>query len=78
MNLKMHDLIWISYYLLSGIITFAVFNTHFLYILGFVAFFEVFYYFIYHKHYIFVKRFFFNIFYILGYIIGLVFFKDEL
>lgn len=66
-NIK--DLIWLLYYIISGILTYVVFKTNILLIILFVIVFELFYFLLNRRFYDFVRRYFLNIVYLSSYII---------
>ena len=69
LNLKLslnYDLLWILYFLGTGLATYYIFNANILYIVIGVIGIELLYYIIYRKKWIFIKRYVFNLFYLLG------------
>lgn len=70
-----HRIAWIVYNFGSGVLTYMVFRTNFHHLLISILVFEFIYYLWKHKHYHFINRYFFNEFYILGYIVGLMLHK---
>ena len=68
-DLTRYSLLWIIYYLVSGFITYLVFKKDILLLLLTILIFEVAYFGYYRHSYNFIRRFFINIFYLVGYLV---------
>lgn len=73
-DLTRYSLLWIIYYLISGFVTYLVFKKDILTLFIAVFIFEIAYFGVFRKNYNFVRRFFINIFYLVGYILPVIFF----
>lgn len=67
MLLDRASLLWICYFFISGILTYYFFELNILRIILAVIAFETFYFLWRRKYYNLTKRYFFNIFYLLGF-----------
>ena len=61
-----YDLLWILYFIGTGLATYYIFNANILYIVLGIIGLEVMFYIIYRKNWFFIKRYVFNLFYLLG------------
>ena len=68
-----YDLLWILYFLIAGLLTYYVFETDILFIVLAVIALELAYYLIYRTKWNFIRRYLFNLFYVVGYVTPLVF-----
>ena len=68
-----YDLLWILYFLIAGLLTYFVFKTDIIFIVLAVVALELAYYLIYRTKWNFVRRYLFNLFYVVGYVTPLVF-----
>lgn len=69
----MYNLLWVLYMFGAGLLTYTVFKTNWVLILIGVVVIETLFYLIYHKHWLFIKRYLFNLFYLFGYATPLLF-----
>lgn len=68
-----YNLLWVMYKFGAGFLVYTVFKTNWLYILLAVLLAEIIFYLIYKKHWLFVKRYLFNLAYLFGYLTPLLF-----
>ena len=69
---KNQNILWILYFSAAGVMSYFIFKTNFLYILLFIIAAETTFYLVFNKQWDFVKRYLFNIFYVMGYVVPLL------
>lgn len=67
-----YDLLWILYFIAAGLATYYVFEADILYIAFAIIAVELSYFLIFRTKWNFIKRYLFNLFYVMGYVIPLV------
>ena len=73
-DLNKRSLMWIIYYLTSGFVTYLIFKKDILMLFLAIFVFEVAYFGVFRKTYNFIRRYFINIFYLVGYLVPVIFF----
>ncbi len=69
----MYNLLWVIYKFAAGFLVYTIFKTDWLYILLGILAAEIAFFIVYRKNWIFMKRYLFNLFYLLGYLTPLLF-----
>lgn len=67
-----YDLLWILYYIGAGLATYFIFDTDVEYIVFAAIAVELSYYIVFNTSWNFIKRYLFNLFYVMGYVVPLV------
>jgi hypothetical protein len=68
-----YDFLWIAYFIGTGLLTYYIFKTDILFIALAVVALELAYYLIHKTKWNFIRRYLFNLFYVVGYVTPLVF-----
>lgn len=68
-----YNLLWVAFKFSAGFLVYTVFKTNWLYIILSVLAAEIIFYIVYKKHWLFIKRYLFNLAYLLGYLTPLLF-----
>ena len=68
-----YDLLWVIYFIAAGLATYYIFETDILYIFFAIIAVELAYFLVFRTKWNFIKRYLFNLFYVMGYVVPLVF-----
>jgi positive regulator of sigma E activity len=68
-----YDLLWVIYFIAAGLATYYIFETDILYIVFAIIAVELSYFLVFRTKWNFIKRYLFNLFYVMGYVVPLVF-----
>lgn len=68
-----YDLLWVIYFIAAGLATYYIFETDILYIVFAIIAVELAYFLVFRTKWNFIKRYLFNLFYVMGYVVPLVF-----
>ena len=68
-----YDLLWVAYFIGAGLATYYIFEVDVIYILFAAICIEISYFLVYREKWNFIKRYLFNLFYVAGYLVPLVF-----
>ena len=68
-----YDLLWVIYFSAAGLATYYIFETDILFIVLAVIALELAYFLLFRTKWNFIKRYLFNLFYVVGYVVPLVF-----